>query len=265
MNRYRLRLPRQYGWMCCFALLAALAIQASAAVTELSQTVARIKPAIVAIALFDPSASPPVRVVGTGFSVADGRHVITNAHVLPPAGATEGRQRLVAVPSGEMRDPRNLEVVTLDKRTDLAVLKHAGAPLPALTLSSSDNVRDGDSAAFTGFPLGAMLGFVPVTHRASIAAITPMAVPAPNARMLKDLAIDSLRRGDMQLLQLDATVYPGNSGSPLYDPISGDVIGVVNLTLVKGAKEAALSAPSGIGYAIPVRYVRELLTNVLPR
>jgi serine protease Do len=33
---------------------------------------------------------------------------------------------------------------------------------------------------------------------------------------------------------------------------------------VKGAKEAALSAPSGISYAIPVKYVHRLLEQALP-
>ncbi len=37
------------------------------------------------------------------------------------------------------------------------------------------------------------------------------------------------------------------------------MLGVVNSVYVKGAKEAALSNPSGISYAIPVRYVHELL------
>ena len=60
-------------------------------------------------------------------------------------------------------------------------------------------------------------------------------------------------------MQLDATAYPGNSGSPLFDPATGRVLGVINSVLVKGNKEAAIEKPSGISYAIPVRYVHELL------
>jgi S1-C subfamily serine protease len=65
-------------------------------------------------------------------------------------------------------------------------------------------------------------------------------------------------------MQLDGTAYPGNSGSPVYDPDSGVVYGVLNMTFLKNQKENALSQPSGISYAIPVRYVRELLQQNAP-
>jgi S1-C subfamily serine protease len=61
------------------------------------------------------------------------------------------------------------------------------------------------------------------------------------------------------VFQLDATAYPGNSGSPIYDPETGEVIGIVNMVLVKGTKEAALSSPTGITYAIPSRHLKALL------
>ena len=45
--------------------------------------VQRITPAVVAIATFSPLRNPRVLIRGTGFVVHDGRHVITNAHVVP--------------------------------------------------------------------------------------------------------------------------------------------------------------------------------------
>jgi hypothetical protein len=45
----------------------------------------------------------------------------------------------------------------------------------------------------------------------------------------------------------------------VYDPETGTVVAVINMTLVKGMKESAIGAPSGISYAIPVRHVHELL------
>jgi serine protease Do len=45
----------------------------------------------------------------------------------------------------------------------------------------------------------------------------------------------------------------------VYDVRSGKVIGVINSVMVKGTKESALRDPSGISYAIPVRYARALL------
>jgi hypothetical protein len=45
----------------------------------------------------------------------------------------------------------------------------------------------------------------------------------------------------------------------LFDPATGEVMGVMNLVLIKNTREAVLSQPSGISYAIPSRYVSELL------
>ena len=55
------------------------------------------------------------------------------------------------------------------------------------------------------------------------------------------------------------TAYPGNSGSPVYHIESGEVVGVINKVFVSQGKESALSAPSGISYAIPVKHVDALL------
>ena len=68
-------------------------------------------------------------------------------------------------------------------------------------------------------------------------------------------------RDPFDVFQLDAIAYPGNSGSPVYHPDSGQVIGVVNSVYVKESKESALERPSGITYAIPVTWVRQLLLN----
>ena len=56
-----------------------------------------------------------------------------------------------------------------------------------------------------------------------------------------------------EIFQLDATAYPGNSGSLLYDPETGEVVGVINKVFVKESKEAFLEKPNGITYATPVR------------
>ena len=66
-------------------------------------------------------------------------------------------------------------------------------------------------------------------------------------------------RNPFVVYQLDIVAYPGNSGSPVYNVETGEVIGVVNSVFVKGTKESALEKPSGISYAIPVKYVHDLL------
>jgi S1-C subfamily serine protease len=61
------------------------------------------------------------------------------------------------------------------------------------------------------------------------------------------------------VFQLDGTAYPGNSGSPLFDPKTGKVIGILNMVFVKGTKENVLAHPSGISYAIPSNYIHEIM------
>jgi S1-C subfamily serine protease len=76
--------------------------------------------------------------------------------------------------------------------------------------------------------------------------------------------IKQLKKSSYAVFQLDGTAYPGSSGSPLYDPETGVVYGVINMVFVKGLKEAALSQPSGITYAIPGNFVSDLLQRKQP-
>lgn len=115
-----------------------------------------------------------------------------------------------------------------------------------------------------GFPIGGALGFSSVTHRAMVSSITQARLPSAQSGQLNERAIRGLREGNFQIFQLDATAYPGNSGGPLFDPGSGEVVGVVNMVMLKGARESALSQPSGISYAIPARHVREMMARQRP-
>jgi serine protease Do len=85
--------------------------------------------------------------------------------------------------------------------------------------------------ALIGFPIGGVLGFRPVTHRGIVASIVASALPTQSSRQLNEGAVARLREGSFELLQLDATAYPGNSGGPLFDVETQQVIGVVNMVL----------------------------------
>jgi S1-C subfamily serine protease len=139
------------------------------------------------------------------------------------------------------------------------VLRIGGEPLPPLPLRDSDTVREGQSILMTGFPLGPVLGPYAATHRGMVAAITPIAIPQSRAADLNPALVHRLSTGAIPVFQLDATAYPGNSGSPIYDPATGEVLGIVNMVFVKGTKEAAITQPSGITYAVPARHLEALL------
>ena len=149
-----------------------------------------------------------------------------------------------------------------DKSRDLALLRIEGPPLPAMVLQEGGRVREGQSIAFTGFPIGSVLGLSPVTHRGIISAITPIVLPGATANQLNEKVIKRLRSGTFEIYQLDGTAYPGNSGGPLFEMEKGEVIGIINRTFVKETKESVLTHPSGISYAVPVVYLQELLRDV---
>ncbi|MBV1913954.1 MAG: serine protease [Pseudomonadales bacterium] len=225
---------------------------------ELADTVQKVKPSIVGIGTYSVNNRPPASLKGTGFVVLDGQYVITNAHVIPDSLDHQHKEYLVLFSgTGNRPDIRKIVLLERDKVHDLALLKIEGKPLPALKIGDSDRVREGEKYAFTGFPIGAILGLYPVTHEGIISSITPIAVPQVSARSI-DASMLKRLRDPYTVFQLDATAYPGNSGSPLYHPETGKVIGVINKVFVKESKEAVLEKPSGISYAIPARYVKEL-------
>ena len=252
-------------------LVAALSlfVLSALATAGLPETLALIKPGVVAVGTMQKTRSPSNKFYGTGFVVGDGRYVITNAHVLPEVLAVEGLEKLAVFAGQEGRpDTRLAEQVAIDLVHDLALLKIDGEALPPLSLGDSDRVREGQEIVFTGFPIGTVLGLYPVTHKGIVSALTPIAQPMQSARQLSPQLIKRLN-APFEVFQLDATAYPGNSGSPLYDPQSGDVLGVLNMVFVKESKESVLEKPSGISYAIPAKYVQLLLESLgsprLPR
>lgn len=241
-------------------LLCLAAIAAPARGADLERTIEQIKPSIVAIGTFLKTRSPSVQFVGTGFVVADGRHVITNAHtVAKPLDTAKMETPIVLISRGGQPEPRDAELLAINEEHDLALLRISGSPLPALKLGDSATVREGRLLVFTGFPLGMVLGFHPATHRGMVSAITPIVTPGITAKQLNAEMIARIRNSAYNVFQLDGTAYPGNSGSPLYDQENGTVYGVINSVFVRGTRESAISQPSGITYAIPSRHVRELL------
>lgn len=245
---------------CLINLALCLALPAFAQAQDMVDVIKRVKPAVVAIGTFQQTRSPSANFRGTGFAVGDGLSVITNAHVLPPALNTEQKEMLGII-TGEGANPtfRTASVAGIDREHDLAHLRISGAPLPVLQIQDSDRVEEGQELGFTGFPLGMLLGMRHVTHRAMLSALTPIAIPASNARQLDAKTIAQMQRSPFAVFQLDATAYPGNSGSPLFDPKTGGVVGIINMVYVKGVKENAISNPSGITYAIPGKYISRLL------
>lgn len=225
--------------------------------------IAAAKPSVCAIGTFNALDSPRFGFRGSGFFVGDGSLVATCWHVLPDLSGS-GRPGVtslaIQVPGNEgVHEVREAEVVTSNRAYDLALLRVKGRPGRSVTLAAPGTVREGANVMLIGFPIGGVLGYKPVSHQGIVASIVASALPTASARQLNEGAVSRLREGSFEMFQLDATAYPGSSGGPLFDVESGQVIGVVNMGLVKNSRESALSQPTGITYAVPVRYLHELM------
>ncbi|MFO0758120.1 MAG: Do family serine endopeptidase [Byssovorax sp.] len=166
--------------------------------------------------------------LGTGFIVDSAGYILTNEHVVHDAD--EVRVRL--------SDERELsaEVVGRDPRLDLALLKVSGASdLPSAALGSSEQLRVGESVLAVGNPFG--LG-----HTVTLGIVSA------KARSIGAGPYDDF-------IQTDASINPGNSGGPLFN-WKGEVVGI-NTAIRAGA--------NGIGFAIPIDAVKDVLGQLRDR
>ena len=171
--------------------------------------------------------------LGSGFVVDKAGHVVTNYHVI------EGADEVEVNFSGEDNIPAT--VVGTDPSTDLAVLKidaqaRALTPLP---LGSSDAIRVGDPVVAIGNPFG-----LERTVTAGIVSALQRQIQAPNGYTIDEV------------IQTDAPINQGNSGGPLLNA-KGEVIGV------NSQIESESGGNVGIGFAIPINTVKEVVSQVL--
>ncbi|WPL22536.1 trypsin-like peptidase domain-containing protein [Thiorhodovibrio frisius] len=179
---------------------------------------------------------------GSGFVIGDGRHVVTNWHVVDCTAAAGQAAVLISATERDERDPASepvvgVRVVSSDTNRDLAILA-LDRPLrrPAVTFASAATVRKLDPVVAYGFP-----GVADREDAGDLA--DPSATTGVVSR------IDPAAPGaDLpRLIQLDAAINPGNSGGPLFDA-AGRVIGI---NTMKALTEVATTDPDSDG--TPVR------------
>lgn len=255
---------RSVGRRDVLAALAAMACCGTTAVSAepLPSLIARVKRSVVAVGSYGLMDTPRFGFRAAGFVVDDGLHVLTNAHVVPPE-TPERIDRSVAVQvwlGDDQWQLRSARLLGRDLRNDLALLAIDGPAVPALKLAAHD-AAEGTEIALMGFPIGNALGQVHATHRGIVSAWTAIATPAGSPAGLSPRTVRQLRDGAFKVMQLDAIAYPGNSGGPVLDIETGEVVGVLQGGAVKSIKEAALSAPTGITYAVPASTAAALLAE----
>lgn len=213
---------------------------------------------VLAVGSYDPQDTPSIRYFGTGFVVDDGHQLVTNAHVVEALRQAGRLGKLhVFSPDALPTQGRRAIVLAQDTHHDLALIQVEGSALRPLELDLSSPPA-GRSVGVIGYPTGTALGLVPAVHRGCVAAVVPAVLPLPKGTVMTPELNDALRR-PYDLYQLDLTVYPGNSGSPLLSAVDGRILGIINKTLAEKTREHLLDRPSGISYAVPSQWIDALL------
>jgi len=172
----------------------------------------------------------PVQGVGTGVIIDEAGFIITNYHVL--AGANQ-----VTVTLSDGRKPKG-KIVGADPSSDIALIKIDAKDLKAAPMADSSKLKVGQFVIAIGNPFGILLPG---------AAATTGIVSALNR------TINAEGRTYENLIQTDAAINPGNSGGPLLD-LEGNVIGI---------NSAMIPFAQGIGFAIPVNIVKEIVDDLI--
>jgi serine protease Do len=174
---------------------------------------------------------------GTGFIIDKAGFILTNNHVVEDA--TKIQVSLYGDEDGQTYEAR---VVGRDPLTDSALIELTEKPnhtLPEVKFGDSAQVQPGDWVMAIGNPFN-------LAHTVSVGVISALERPFPVAE-----------GRSAQVLQTDAAINPGNSGGPLLN-IRGEVIGI-NTAIYTDARQ---QGNIGIGFAIPMNTVRELLPQL---
>lgn len=166
------------------------------------------------------------RSLGSGFIISQDGYILTNNHVI--AGAEE---ILISLSDDE---EYRANVIGKDDKTDIALIKiDAGdKKLPGALLGNSDTLEIGDWVIAMGNPFG--LGHT-----------LTQGIVSAKARIIGAGPYDNF-------IQTDAAINPGNSGGPLLD-MNGHVVGI---------NTAIVASGQGIGFAIPINMVKQILAEL---
>ena len=164
---------------------------------------------------------------GSGVIISSDGYIVTNNHVV-----SEADELLV-----KLNDNREFKgrIIGTDEQTDLALIKIEGKDFPTLPIGNSDDLKLGEWVLAVGNPF-------------NLTSTVTAGIVSAKARSMGANSIESF-------IQTDAAINPGNSGGALLNA-NGEVIGI-------NSAKIATETVEGIGYAIPVSDVSDLITNLM--
>lgn len=178
---------------------------------------------------------------GSGFVYSEAGYIVTNYHV-----ASGGNTYEVVFADNERRPA---QLVGGDADSDLAVLKVDQLPegVNPLPLAGGDDLAVGQFVAAIGNPFGEQGSM-------SLGIVSALGRSLESQRSLNNGSTYSLP----EVIQTDAPINPGNSGGPLLN-LQGEVVGI-NSAILSGT-----GVNSGVGFAIPVKAVQQIVPSLIER
>ncbi|MGZ8498249.1 MAG: DegQ family serine endoprotease [Candidatus Binatia bacterium] len=168
------------------------------------------------------------RSLGSGFIIDGDGSILTNNHVV------ENASKIVV----KLSDDQEYEakVIGRDAKTDIAVIKiNAKSSLPAANFGDSDKLEVGEWVVAIGNPFG-------------LDSTVTSGIVSAKGRHIGQGPYDNF-------IQTDASINPGNSGGPLIN-LRGEIVGI------NTAIFSRTGGNMGIGFAIPINLVKELLPQL---
>lgn len=182
-----------------------------------------------------------VQGLGSGYLISSDGYILTNHHV-----AGNASKVIITMTNGKKY---NAEIIGADLTSDVALLKIAGEDFPHLKLGNSEDVIIGEWAIAFGNPFG---------------LFDNNAKPTVTVGVVSNIGVNFQQEGRIykNMIQTDAAISSGNSGGPLVNA-TGEVIGM-NTVIFSTAQNSRGAGSIGIGFAIPINRVKEIL-EVLKR
>ena len=177
-----------------------------------------------------PQQRMPRQSMGSGFIISEDGYIVTNNHVV--AGADVVIVRLTD------RREYEAQVIGLDERSDLALIKVDATDLPTLKLGEPGELEVGEWVLAIGSPFG-----LDYSVTAGIVSAKGRSLPTENGENY------------VPFIQTDVAINPGNSGGPLFN-LEGEVVGVNSQIFTRSGGSIGLS------FAIPVSVVTNVVSQL---
>ena len=175
---------------------------------------------------------PTEDAVGTGFFVDNKGHLITNYHVIK---SSNNKAKILF-----NHEETETNLIAYDELLDLALLK-AKVKNKNFIKFSNKSPKKAQSILVAGYPYGKFVS-------------DDLKITSGIINSLKGI------RNNTSMLQIDATVNPGNSGGPIVDKMSGNLVGVATMKLAKAfTKEVFGEEGENTNYGIKSSQVRDFL------